>query len=160
MPENWKAVGPSILIVTWKNPFMYLCMYKGLYVYKSVYIYIYMFIYKITFSGSEEPFPWPGLVFIIIAVEKMPKDVPSYLLWQGNSFAQCWCVNISPCSLPATPAQRCQCFSLCNTPCLSLGEWSCYCELFFWGYTTEDPQGNLDIHIQALKKGSIGNLKF
>lgn len=87
MPENWKAVGPSILIVTWKKPFMYLCMYKGLYVYKSVYIYIYMFIYKITFSGSEEPFPWPGLVFIIIAVEKMPKDMPSYLLWQGNSFA-------------------------------------------------------------------------
>lgn len=41
-----------------------------------------MFICEITFSGSEEPFSWPVPVFIIIAVEKMPKNVTSHPLWQ------------------------------------------------------------------------------
>lgn len=48
-------------------------------------LYICMFIYKITSSGSEEPSSKPVLVFIIIAVEKMLRNVSCHLLWQWTA---------------------------------------------------------------------------
>lgn len=48
-------------------------------------LYICMFIYKITFSGSEEPSSRQVLLFIIIAVEKLPRNVSSHLLWQHTA---------------------------------------------------------------------------
>lgn len=82
-------MSPSILVIKWKKIFICLSMYIG---FMYINIYICMFICEITFSGSEECFSWPVIVYIIIAVEKLPKNVTSHPLWQCTVLPRllCW----------------------------------------------------------------------